>query len=399
MPTLHNKFSTLSGILLVSGTCIGAGMLALPVVTGFSGFLPAMAVNLICWIFMLITGLLFLEATLWMKEEANVLSMAARFFGPYGKWIAGAAFLFLYYCLEVSYIAGGTPLFISQVESLGFHLTGYKGYIAFASLFGFIVFLGSQVIDRVNLILMIALVFSYFLLIGLGSTEVQISFLTRRNWNAFLLAMPTLFSAYGYHNIIPSLTTLMHRNVHQLRKAIVIGTSLPFIIYTLWQWMIIGTIPESQIAKAVAEGIPVTQLLHTITGHPWIGFLATYFGYFALITSFLGVSLSMVDFLADGIAAKSQGWTRILLCLIVFIPPAIFAGSYPGIFLEALGIAGGFGEAILNGLLPIGMVWLGRYRFHLPTQEQVRGGKPLLLALLAFTLLIIALETYHLVRG
>jgi len=399
-PSIHHPpFSLISGVLLIAGTCIGAGMLALPVVTGTAGFLPSMLINTVCWLFMLLTGLLFLEATLWMKEGANVLSMARHFFGPYGQWLGGFTFLFLYYCLEVSYISGGTPIFISQANSLGLQLQGYTGYFLFSLIFGFIVFLGSRMIDRVNWILMIALIISYFLLIFVGSREVKTSNLLRQNWPIFILAAPTLFSAYGYHNVIPSLANFMHRNVQPLRWAIIIGTSNPFLIYAIWQWMIIGTLSEVQIAQAAAEGIPITQLLHTITGHPWVSFLGTYFGYFALVTSFLGVSLSMVDFLADGLSVHKEGWKRLMLCLAVFIPPSLIAGTYPGIFLEALGIAGGFGEAILNGLFPIGMVWIGRYKLHLGTEHQVKGGRIVLSLLLAFTFLIIGLETYHLMGG
>ncbi len=390
------KFSTFSGILLVSGTCIGAGMLALPIVTGIAGFLPSMTINIVCWLFMLLTGLLFLEATLWMKDGANVLTMASYFFGPIGKWIGGLTFLFLYYCLEVSYIAGGTPIFIEQASGLGITLSGYSGYILFACVFGLIVLWGSRAINRVNTILMMALFISYILLIVVGSRGVKFSFLTRQNWSLFLFAAPTLFSAYGYHNIIPSLATLMHRQVQQLRWAIIVGTTLPFIIYAIWQWMILGSISEEQIAKAAAEGIPVTQVLHNITGHPWVSFLGTYFGYFALVTSFLGVSLSMVDFLADGLSIHRHGWKRVVLCFSVFIPPALFAGSHPGVFLEALGVAGGFGEAILNGLFPIGMVWMGRYKLNLISQQQVGGGRVLLTILLIFTVFIIFLEAQHL---
>lgn len=393
---MNTKFSTLSGILLVTGTCVGAGILALPIVTGFSGFLPSMVINTLCWLFMLLTGLLFLEATLWMHEGSNVLSMASRFFGPMGWWIGGLSFLFLYYCLQVSYIAGGTPIFVSQLESMGVGLSGYSAYVAFACAFGIIVFLGSWYIDRVNRLLMIALIISYLLLIVVGSTEVKSSFLLRQNWGLFLFAAPTLFSAYGYHNIVPSLTSLMHRHVKSLRLAIIIGTTIPFLIYAVWQWMIIGTLSEEQFAQATNEGIPITQVLHSITGHPWVSFLGAYFGYFALVTSFLGVSLSMVDFLADGLSIDRHGWQRIILCLAVFIPPALFAAGHPGIFLEALGVAGGFGEAILNGLFPIGMVWVGRYKLRLQSQHQVGGGKPMLMILLLFTLLIIGLEAGHL---
>lgn len=394
-----SKFSTLSGVLLIAGTCIGAGILALPIVTGFAGFLPSMAINTLCWLFMLLTGLLFLEATLWMKDGSNVLSMASRFFGPWGRIVGGMTFLFLYYCLEVSYIAGGTPIFTDQMQNLGINLSGYSAYILFACVFGFIVLLGSKVIDRVNFILMIGLILSFVMLITVGSTNVKASYLSRQNWSIFLLAAPTLFSAYGYHNVIPSLATLMHRNVQQLRWAIIIGTTIPFLIYAIWQWMIIGSISETQIAQAAEEGVPITQVLNNITGHPWISFLGTYFGYFALVTSFIGVSLSMVDFMADGLSVDRSGWRRLALCLGVFIPPALFAASHPGIFLEALGVAGGFGESILNGLFPIGMVWIGRYKLKLPSQPLVGGGRVLLGILLLFTLMIIVLEAYHLLKG
>ena len=179
--------------------------------------------------------------------------MARHFIGPYGQWLGGFTFLFLYYCLEVSYISGGTPIFISQANSLGLQLQGYTGYFLFSLIFGFIVFLGSRMIDRVNWILMIALIISYFLLIFVGSREVKTSNLLRQNWPIFILAAPTLFSAYGYHNVIPSLANFMHRNVQPLRWAIIIGTSIPFLIYAIWQWMIIGTLSEVQIAQAAAE--------------------------------------------------------------------------------------------------------------------------------------------------
>lgn len=120
------NFSLINGILLLTGTCIGAGMLALPVVTGVSGFYPSVVVSTCCWLIMLCTGLLFLEAALWMDGETNLLSMASRFLGPIGKIVGGLSFLFLYYCLEVSYIAGGAPLLETLFETIGVSLPSYS---------------------------------------------------------------------------------------------------------------------------------------------------------------------------------------------------------------------------------------------------------------------------------
>lgn len=396
--TKEKSGGVLSGVLLISGTCIGAGMLALPVVTGEAGFVPAMFINTLCWLFMLATGLLFLEVTLWMKDGANVLSMANRFLGPVGKWIGGISFLFLYYCLMVSYVAGGTPLFSSILaQGLGFGLGGPLAYCLFALIFGGIVFLGTLFVDRVNLILMVGLVLSYVMLIGVGSAEVNLELLRHKSWGLALFAAPVLFGAYGYHNILPSVATYMKRDVQKLRLAVIIGTSIPFIVYSLWQWMIIGSIPLEGISDAAMKGEPITQTLQAITGHPWISRLGIYFGFFALITSLIGVALSMVDFLADGLKTKIQGYglKRLAFCLAVFLPPTLFAIEYPGVFIEAMGYAGGFGEAILNGLFPITMVWVGRYHFKLSSEYRLPGGRPLLIVLFAFTLLIMGLELGH----
>ncbi|MFQ5730078.1 MAG: amino acid permease [Waddliaceae bacterium] len=389
--------SALSGMLLVGGTSIGAGMLALPVVTGIAGFLPAMVVNTLCWLFMLSTGLLLLEVTLWMEDGSNLLSMAKRFLGTAGKFIGGAFFIFLYYCLLVSYIDGGTTLLVdATMRWTGLELTGFLGYLFFAATFGFIIYFGHKVIDRVNWVLMVSLIVSYFLLICVGSTEVVTDYLVRKEWGLTLVAAPILFSAYGYHNIIPSMTSYLKRNVNKLRLAIICGTAIPFIVYSLWQWMIIGSLEQGDIASAAANQEPITKALQSIVGNPWVSFFGGYFGFFALVTSFLGVSLSMVDFFADGLKISREGVNRLWLCVMVFLPPVIFAALNPGIFLQALGIAGGFGEAILNGLFPIAMVWVGRYHMKLSSEYTVPGGRFLLGVLTLFTFIIIGIEIQHL---
>ncbi len=53
--------SVLGGVLLVTGCCIGAGMLGLPVMSALTGFYPTLAMFIVGWLFMAVTGLLLLE--------------------------------------------------------------------------------------------------------------------------------------------------------------------------------------------------------------------------------------------------------------------------------------------------------------------------------------------------
>lgn len=392
----EHKGHIFSGSLLIAGTCMGAGMLAIPLVTGISGFFPAILINTICWLFMTATGLLFLEATLWMPDGANVLSMAGRFFGPVGKVVGGLFFLFLYYCLMVAYIAGGAPLLAEAIRSF-FHweMTNETGYLIYVLLFGSIVAVGAWFIDRVNWIFMAGLVMAFLLIIGFGASDVNPHLLLNKKWKLCILAAPVLFSAYGYHNIIPSLSTYLRRNRRHLRIAVITGTTIPFIVYSTWQWLIIGAVPPDQLKNATELGIPVSHILSQITGSPWVGNVAMFFGFFAIVTSLLGVSMSMVDFLGDGFHIKKRtGMTRVGFVALVFAPPAFIAINNPNIFVSALGIAGGFGEAFLNGLLPIALVWVGRYREKLEGKHMLFGGRGVLSSLVIFTILIMAVEAW-----
>src|SRR5476649_2881490 len=160
---MFNK--AVSGTLLVAGTTIGAGMLGIPLVTARAGFIPAVGITILVWLFMLATGLLFLEATLWMHRGANVLSMSRRFLGKSGRVAAGGTFLFLYYCLMVAYFAGGAPIF---TQMLGLS-NGWLGYMAYGLFFGGVVAIGLKLVDRINYLLMAAMFIGYFALIGAGT--------------------------------------------------------------------------------------------------------------------------------------------------------------------------------------------------------------------------------------
>ncbi len=355
--TRERTGTALGGALLIAGTCIGAGMLAILIATGMSGFFPAIFVNTVCWLFMLATGLLFLEATLWMPDGANVISMSGRFLGPVGKWLGGFFFLFLYYNLMVSYIAGGAPLVIEAVRQLtGFQMDVAWGFFIFPLVLASVLLAGAWFVDKVNWVLMFSLILSYILLIGTGAGDVNPSLLLKKNWKLSLFAMPILFSAYGYHNIIPSISTYLGRNRNHLRLAVILGTTLPFVVYFIWQWLIMGSVPPKYLEHAASQGIPANTILAQVTGKAWVGSIALFFGFFAIVTSLLGVSLSMIDFMGDGFGMGRKGFQRLALTILVFGPPAAFAYNNPEIFIEALGIAGGFGEAFLNGLLPIALV-------------------------------------------
>lgn len=392
-----NLLRIISGTFLIAGTMIGAGMLGIPLVTASSGFVPGLAVTLIVWFFMYCTGLLFLEVTLWMPDGSNVLSISGRFLGRGGLWLSGGMFIFLYYCLMIAYFAAGAPLLADAFTFFGLGLGGWQSFFIFGLIFGTIVAIGPKSIDRVNIIMSVAMIASWFILIGSGGPEVKSARLIPVKWSKMVLAMPVLFSAFGFHNVIPSLCTYLKRDKRVLRRSILWGSVLPLLVYIVWQWLIIGAIPESEVLRALKEGIPVTSTFQSTTGEAYFVNIGRFFAFFAIVTSTLGVSFSMVDFLGDGFGViRRHGIKRVFLCLLTFIPPFILATLNPNIFATALGIAGGFGEAFLNGLLPIALTWVGKFVWKLKVDLKWLENRLTLGVLALYAFFVVALEIYHL---
>src|SRR5690242_18430601 len=139
---MHLK-QLMGGILLVAGTTIGAGMLALPVVTGLAGLIPTITLFIIFWIFMTFTALLMLEVTLWMSENSNMITMAKETLGRWGEVASWGAYLFLLYALTTAYLAGCAPIVVDFLDQLfGWTLPHWAGSFPVLVLFGYFIYKG-----------------------------------------------------------------------------------------------------------------------------------------------------------------------------------------------------------------------------------------------------------------
>lgn len=389
--------STLGALLLIAGCCIGAGMLGIPVVSATAGFIPSTLAMLLCYLFMTTTAFLLLEATLWFDRKVNVITIFGYALGTFGKIATTVLFLFLFYCVLMAYTAGGGDLVSSFLETvLHRPIPTLIGSLICTFLVGIVIYVGARWVDRLNRVFMVGLILSYAILVLIGSFHVNFNVLLDSHWVAAVTTIPLMLISFGYHNLLPSLSNYLHRNVRQLRIAIIAGSLIPFVIYLIWQGVILGMLPQNDdplLQQAVSKSDMVTQLLANTSGYPSVVLLANYFAFFALATSFISVALSVVDFLADGLNMHNPTkYTRILLCGFVLLPPLFLALYNPHIFLKALGYAGGVATVLLFGLLPALVVWRGRYQMQLDKPQLVPGGKPLLIVVIALSITSLFLE-------
>ncbi len=388
--------SVTGGVLLVAGSCIGAGMLALPVITGIGGFLPASVLFLLAWLFMTSTSLLLLEANLAVGYDLSLISIAEKTLGKGGKILCWLLFLFLFYSLSIAYIAAsGSILHTIFLDVFRWDMPIWVGSAGFTLLFGGVLFIGVRPVDYLNRLLMFGLIVSYCALVFLGSTHVHFENLLVRNWIYSFAAIPVLIISFGFHNMVPSLAQYFEGDLKRLRTTLLVGSFLPLLIYLIWEAIMLGIIPlngREGLKEALDQGQAATEALRAVAGKTWISTVGQAFALFAIVTSFLAQSLSLVDFLSDGLKIAKEKGGRFFLILLTLVPPFVFAFLFPSIFITALNMAGGFAAVILFGVFPVCMVWKLRKQFP----EGARAfplGKVALIAILAFAVAVFLLET------
>ncbi len=366
--------STFGGALIVSGTTIGAGMLATPLVTAAGGFIPACILYFICWAAMVGMGLIMLEVHLWTGKGSNLITMSRRFLGRPGQWVTSALYIFLFYSLCVAYVAGGASLIELAIPYSPFWLS----QLIFLGLLVPFLLKGVGAVDKLNRWLMAFLLGAYVLFIIFGLGQVRMAFLSHARTSYAFAALPVIFTAFSFQGTVPTLCDYLAGDVKKTRRAIVLGTLLTLGVYLLWQLVVLGAVPHSGsggLIEAMRLGKTAIWALEHTLERTFLTYLGEIFAFAAIATSFLGVNIGLLDFLSDGLKIPKKGFGLFKLAFLAFIPPLALAWIYPDIFIKALGFAGGVGCLLLLGVLPLWMLLVGRIRDRLkPIGSLPKGG-------------------------
>jgi len=395
MHFFHSMGHVIGGTLLIAATAIGVGMLAMPVATAEAGFLPSVVVYLLCWLFMLCTGLLFLEACIWMPKDANLITMVDRLLGFKTKILCWFVYLFLFVTVMIAHVVGGGSILR---EIFGPEIPMWASSIFYVIIFFPVVYLGARSVDRFNFFLMAGIIVSYILFIVFSAGHTNMKLLSYSNWSKALWSLPILFTAFTYQVIVPTLMSYMNRDVKKVRLSIILGSSIPLVVYLIWEFLILGIVPVQGphgLVEAGKLGQTAIAPLKEFTGNRYLFGVSKSFAFFTMTASYIALSLAYFDFLADGLKIKKEGVRRLWLALLVFLPPTFVALYKPTIFITALDYAGGVSCAILFGIFPPLMVWVGRYvKNYSRDTQQLPGGKPLLVLLMLFIVLELGMEVH-----
>jgi tyrosine-specific transport protein len=392
------------GILLIAGTCIGGGMLGLPIATAQGGFISSSILFIACWMLMSFTALLTLEVNLCFPNNSNVISMARATLGKPAEIICWTIYLFFLYALVAAYVAGGQDVLRGLLQSVGINWSAWLAGSVFVLVFGAIVSLGTKHVDMFNRVMMIIKFGSLLVLMALVANHVHMSNYDTGQSHLLLPALTVVVTSFGFSIIVPSLRDYFQDDIKSLRIAIIAGSFLPLLCYLAWEAAIFGAIPlegESGLARLMHSDQPVSSLVESISYYvpaDTVVLLTKLFTSICVLTAFVCVSLSLSDYLADGLRVTKHGTHKWLVMLATFLPPLCIAVFYPRAFIMFLSVAG-LCCVLLQAFMPALMAWKVRYTMQMPQTYRVDGGKLALVVSMSASVLIVAISGYYLVVG
>ncbi|MBV54050.1 MAG: tryptophan/tyrosine permease [Coxiellaceae bacterium] len=358
----------IGSVLLILGTCIGAAMLALPVVTAGQSFSLTGVLLLFAWAIMTVGAWTLLRVNLWMPEGANLITMTEKTLGKAMSMVTWVVYLLLLYSLICAYLAGASDLAQGLLGALKLPLYFWQASLLVTLVLGGVVYTGISSADYLNRALMAVKLGMFFVVVFALIPHSSLSNLYQGGFQSSPSIFMVMITSFGFAVILPSIRSYLGSDVVKLKRVVIIGSLIPLLIYLIWVAVVQSAIPGSGpngLIAMVNSPHTITLLLKSLYAlgqqHVVLAF-GTILVSICALTSFLGVSICLMDFFADGFHLKRRGRQGAMIFLLTYAPPFLVVLLKPELFTTALAYAGIFCVYILI-ILPILMYVFGKKKY------------------------------------
>jgi len=337
---MARRVSFYEAIATLIGTTIGAGIFGIPYVVAKAGIVAGI-INVIALGFLILFINLYVgEVCLRTKKTHQLAGLAEIYLGKKGKTIMAIISLFSIIGALVAYIIGegdvlsaifgGSPVFYSII------------FFAIASI---LVYFDLYAVKKAELYLNLLVILIIGLIIAVCFFNFNPANIASKPLNLANLFIPygVILFAFVGASCIPEMEMELKNNKKLMKKAIIIGTLIPFAVYFLFMLAVIGVtgINTTEIAT-IGLGEKLGQIMIL---------LGNIFPIFAMFTSFLILSLSLKwMFHYDYKLSNFSSW--FITCIVPFILFMIGARS----FISVIGLTG----AIAGGLEGIMLILIAK---------------------------------------
>jgi tyrosine-specific transport protein len=364
-----------------------------------AGFWPSIIAIFFSWIYLLYTGLYYLEAILANPPGGNVFSISLRYLGIGGSWFSSCIFAIVNYSYLLFFLYLTGPIVSEMLSRIGITLSYAAVITCLTVILGVSVALGLTVTLIFNFLLTVLTAVIVYLCFTTSVPFTTSAHITTLQWGFLFIVFPTMVNSLYYNTLLPSIAPFLKNNRKLLKSSIIVALTLAALLFFAWLWLVIASVGSGleELGKLNPETINFSSLSQVPVIGKWLPFILC----LNVTSTFLSIGIILVDFFFDFLNTppeKRRGWMRLAMCALVFIPPLLLSIA-PNKFLYVTSIyTTEVGALYLVGLLPVMWIWSLRYFYQDQVHPLLPGGKPLvfIFAILScFVFYLVGLEIFY----
>ena len=332
---MNKRRKFLATAFTLTGTIIGAGILGLPYVFAESGFLIGLAWLIFLGVILVFVNLYVGEVTLRTKATHQLPGYSEKYLGLWGKRIMVLAIVFGIYSALLAYMIGeGQSL--SKLFSGGLEYSLLFG-VGFWIIMTFLLQGGLKKLKSIEYWGVMVIIFIIFIVFFLLVPGIKLENTTYLNVSKLFLPYGVvLFALLGFTSI-PELRREVGKDKKLLKKAILLGTLIPIVLYIMFSFVFVGV-----LGKNISE-------VATLSFGGTLGNILLLLGIFTMMTSFFVLSFSLKDYFVFDLKNR-----KILFLFVSIIPLALYLlvslFNLVG-FVTVLGIGGAISGGVAGILI------------------------------------------------
>ena len=319
-------------VFMITGMTIGAGILAIPYAVAQVGLIPGIAYIAALGLIVLFLNLMIGEIVARSHQQLQLAGLAGKYLGSWVKYLLTLIFIFSATGTLLVYIIGEgeTLAAVFGGSSLGWS-------VIFWSIGSFIIWGGLKRIKQIDklfgfIIMSIIVGLSLYILPKFDTTQ-----LTYFDGTQILFPLGVILFALHASPAIAEAHALLPNRERDFKKAVMIGTLIPIVLYILFTLAVVGyTGAETTEIATIGLGLALG---------PFIGVIANIFAILAMSTGFIGLGTALRETFSWDLKLPD----KVAVFLVISIPFALFILGIRSfiLVLDAIGTIAIAGEAII----------------------------------------------------
>lgn len=346
------KYQFIKAVTTLTGTIIGAGVLAIPYTIYTAGYWLGVLYLIILGIIMIILNLMLGEVVLRTKKNLHIPELIKLYLGKKGYVLVLIAIAILIYGGMSAYIRGAGDILNKIIPAQSFNWS-----IVFFAIGTYFIIKGLKFVSQWNIIFVsgMVLIIVTLWLRAIYSQDIDWTQFELKPTNSVTQAFrpygAILFSYFGVI-AIPHIKTILGKKSDQMESVITLGILIPILLYSVFVSLVIGVAGQDITPLAIISlGEKLGRQVLIIT---------SIFAIIAMMTSFIAMGLSMIEsYMSFGKLKRS-----IAIILTTFPPMALLVFDWAQ-FDTIIQYAGGIGVSIIS-ILIILTFWRAKSEGEIP---------------------------------